>query len=53
MLAVIFRPLAALVMFGLIALPLRIAFQKLMPDSKFKRFLLRPIGRKQSTLNTE
>ena len=51
LLAVFLRPVAALVMFGLIALPLRLAFQKWMPDSKFKRFLLRPIGRQKAPLN--
>lgn len=48
-LAVIFRPIAALILFGLICLPFRIAVQKWMPNNGFKRLLLTPIGRKKPT----
>jgi len=47
MLAVIFRPLAALILFGLICLPFRIAVQKWMPNNGLKKLLLTPIGRKK------
>lgn len=46
-LAVIFRPIAALILFGLICLPFRIAVQKWMPNNVLKKFLLTPIGRKK------
>jgi len=46
LLAVIFRPIAALILFGLICLPARIAVQKWMPEGKFKRVLLLPLKRK-------
>jgi hypothetical protein len=45
LLAVIFRPIGALILFGLIALPLRLAFQRWVPDSAFKRLMLKRIGR--------
>lgn len=45
-LALIFKPIAALILFGLICLPARLAVQKWMPDGKVKRFLLLPLKRK-------
>lgn len=47
MLAVIFRPIAALILFGLICLPFRMAVQRWLPNNGFKRLLLTPIGRKK------
>lgn len=44
LIAVMLRPLGALVLFGLIALPLKILFQRYYPDGKVKRLLLRQIG---------
>jgi hypothetical protein len=41
LLAVIVKPLALLILFGLIVLPLKIAFVKWFPEGKTKRFLLR------------
>lgn len=40
-LAMAIKPLALLVLFGLICLPVRLAVQKWMRDGKLKRFLLR------------
>lgn len=51
MLAVIFRPVAALILLGLICLPVRLACQKWLPEGKLKRLLLHPIGSKKATLN--
>ena len=48
-LALIFRPIAALILFGLICLPLRILCQKAIPEGRIKRILLTPIGRKKTT----
>lgn len=48
LLAVIFRPIAALILFGLICLPARLAVQQWMPEGKLKRLLLRPISRRHS-----
>jgi hypothetical protein len=45
LLALLIKPFVALVVFGLICLPARFALQRHMPDSKLKRFLLRPISR--------
>lgn len=45
-LAAFFRPLAALVLFGVICLPFRIAVQRWMKPGKLKSFLLTPIGKK-------
>jgi hypothetical protein len=42
--AVILRPFGALVLFGLIALPLRLAFQRWMPEGPIKTLLLRRIS---------
>lgn len=44
-LAVVLRPLAALVLFGLICLPARIFVQKRMKEGPLKRLLLRRVGR--------
>ena len=43
--AVVLRPFAALVLFGLICLPARLAVQKWMPDGRTKRLLLLRVGR--------
>jgi hypothetical protein len=43
--AVVLRPFAALVLFGLICLPARLAVQKYMRDGAFKRLLLKRVGR--------
>jgi hypothetical protein len=37
------KPLVALVLFGLIALPLRIAFSRWFPSGRLKRLLLTPL----------
>ncbi len=42
-LALALKPLAALILFGLIALPGRIAVQKWMPEGRLKRLLLKRI----------
>ena len=42
-LAVLFKPLAALVVFGFICLPARMAVRKWMKDGRLKRLLLRRI----------
>ena len=42
-LAIALKPLAALIMFGLICLPIRLAVQKWFPESRIKRLLLRPV----------
>jgi len=38
--AVVLKPLAALVVFGLIRLPARLAVQKWLPEGRLKRLLL-------------
>lgn len=43
----ILRPFLALLVFGLIALPLKMVFERFYPEGKVKRFLLRPIGKKR------
>ena len=40
LIALLVKPLVALVVIGGIALPIRLAVQKWMPDGKLKRFLL-------------
>lgn len=52
LLAVLVKPFVALVLFGLICLPARIAVQKWMPDGKMKRLLLKPVGPKQPARDT-
>lgn len=41
MIAVLIKPLALLVLFGLIVLPLKLAFVRWFPEGKVKQFLLR------------
>ena len=43
--AMILRPFVALIVLGLICLPIRLLIQK-FPDGKVKRFLLLPIGKR-------
>lgn len=45
LLALIIKPFVALVVFGLICLPARLAVQRWMPEGRVKRLLLRPISR--------
>jgi hypothetical protein len=45
LLAVVLRPFAALVLFGLICLPARIAVQRWMPPGRLKRLLLTELKR--------
>jgi hypothetical protein len=45
LLAVVFRPLAALVLFGLICLPARMAVQRWMPQGRLKSLLLLRVGK--------
>jgi hypothetical protein len=40
LIALLIKPLVALLVIGLIALPLRMAFQRWFPDGKIKRLLL-------------
>jgi hypothetical protein len=51
LLAVVFRPLAALVLFGLICLPARMAVQRWMPQGRLKSLLLAQVGRKRVRSN--
>ena len=44
LLAVIIRPFAALVLFGLVCLPARIAVQRYMKQGKLKSLLLYKVG---------
>lgn len=43
LLAIVIKPLVALVLFGLICLPARLAVQRWMPEGKVKRLLLTDI----------
>ena len=43
MIAVVLRPIAALILFGLILLPAKYAVQKWMPEGRLKRLLLADI----------
>ena len=45
--AMILRPFVALIVLGLICLPIRLLIQK-FPDGKVKRFLLLPIGKRSA-----
>lgn len=47
--AVVLRPFAALVLFGLICLPARMAVQRWMPPGRLKRLLLTELKRANST----
>jgi hypothetical protein len=49
LLAIVLRPVAALVLFGLIALPLRMAFERWYPEGKVKRYLLRDLHAPRDT----
>ena len=51
-LAMIFKPLVALFLFGCCALPGRIAVQKWMKPGKLKSFLLTDIGPKKPSGNS-
>lgn len=42
--ALLIKPLAALVLFGLICLPARLAVRRWLPEGKLKRLLLTRIG---------
>lgn len=46
LIGVILRPFGALFIFGCIALPIRMALHRFMPDGWLKRLVLRPIGEK-------
>jgi hypothetical protein len=41
--AIVLKPLGALVFFGLVLLPIRLAVQKWMPEGKLKKLLLRRV----------
>lgn len=45
LIAVVLRPFAALVLFGLICLPVRLAVQRWVPPGRVKSLLLRRVGR--------
>lgn len=45
--ALLLRPFAALVLFGLICLPARMAVRRWMPEGRVKSVLLSPVGRKK------
>lgn len=45
LLAMVIRPLVALILFGGIVIPLGMAFERYFPDGKVKRFLLTPLRR--------
>jgi hypothetical protein len=44
--ALLLRPFVALVLFGLVLLPIRLAVQRFMPPGRVKSFLLLPVRRK-------
>ena len=44
LLAVVLKPVAALILFGLICLPIKMAVHKILPDGKVKRLLFRKIS---------
>ena len=44
--AIVLKPLGALVFFGLVLLPVRLAVQKWMPEGKLKKLLLRRVDRR-------
>ncbi len=41
--AIVLKPLAALVLFGLVLLPIRLAVQRWFPEGKLKKLLLRRV----------
>lgn len=45
LIAVVLRPVASLVLFGLIALPVRLAVQKWAPPGRIRSLLLKRVGR--------
>jgi hypothetical protein len=47
LIAVVLRPFAALVLFGLICLPARLAVQKWMPPGRLRSLLLTEVRRKR------
>ena len=49
LLSLLLKPFIALLVFGLICLPARLAVHRYMSDGKLKRFLLRPLGKTQKT----
>lgn len=51
LLAVILKPIAGLILFGLVCLPARLAVQKWLPDGKLKRLLLYKIPGSKTGLN--
>lgn len=42
--AILLKPFGAMILFGCIALPLRLLFKKYAPEGKWKKFLLRRIS---------
>jgi hypothetical protein len=46
LLAVVLKPIAALILFGLICLPARLAVQRWMPAGRLKRLLLTDLQRR-------
>ena len=46
LIGVVLRPFGALIVFGLIALPIRMLLYKFLPDGWLKRLILRPIGKR-------
>lgn len=45
LLALFLKSFIALIVFGFICLPIRLAVRRWMPDGRVKRALLKPIGR--------
>lgn len=43
--ALVLKPLAALVLFGLILLPIRLAVKRWLPEGKLKRLLLTRVAK--------
>jgi len=50
MLAAVFKPLAALILFGVVGLGIRWTVNRYMPESKFKTMLLKHRGGKKDLL---
>jgi hypothetical protein len=48
LLTIVLKPLVALVMFGLIALPLMLAFRRWFPECRLKKVLLRPLTKRSA-----
>lgn len=48
-LALILKPLGALILFGLICLPARLAVQRWLPPGRLKRLLLRDLQPRRHT----